>query len=415
MRMRIGPSAPCGTAIASQTPCQAAPTTPAFVYSAARMQERLALFERVRDRSGAQLLYSVKAQPFAGILDLIAPSVVGFSVSSLFEARLAAEVLQASHGQHGSLHLTTPGLRAADIEELGRLCTAISFNSLEQCYRFLPRLDPALAAGIRVNPGLSVVADVRYDPCRPHSKLGVPLESLRTALVEDGALAARITGLHFHTQFGISDATPLRATLRKVATALGGQLDALRWINLGGGFSPRDEADAEALGAVIHAFRERHPLAVWLEPGNAIVGPAGSLVSTVVDRFEREGKAIAVLDTGVQHLPEVFEYQKTPTLREHRPNGAYSCLLVGGTCLAGDVFGEYRFERPLAVGDRVSFENVGAYSLVKASRFNGHDLPALYLRECDGGLRLLKAFGYADFHRQWATAGMALAPAAAED
>ena len=373
------------------------PETPAFVYEESVIRDRLALFDRVRERSGARLLYSVKAMPLAGLLELMAPGVDGFSTSSLFEARLIREAC----GPQPALHLTTPGLREADIAELGGLCTAISFNSLEQCRRWLPRLPAELAMGVRVNPRLPVVGDIRYDPCRPHSKLGVPLDDLARALAEEPALARPLSGLHFHTHYGISEAAPLRHTLATIEASLGAHWQGLRWINIGGGYHPRTADEADALAEVIHRFRERQNLECWLEPGKALVGDAGVLVTTVIDAFSREGQAIAVLDTGVHHLPEVFEYQRPPRVREHDPTGAFPCLLAGSSCLAGDLLGLHRFARPLRVGDRLTLEGVGAYSLVKASRFNGYDWPAVYLREWEGALRRLKTFGYADFRRSW--------------
>jgi len=379
------------------------PETPAFVYDERRILARLGLFQRLCRASGARLLYSIKAQPLTGLLALIRPGVSGFAASSLFEARLAAEALHPGDPGAAALHLTTPGLRAADIAELGRLCTAISFNSLEQCRRFLPGLNPAVAAGIRVNPGLSAADDPRYDPCRPASKLGVPLDELRAALAAEPALAARIDGLHFHTHFDGREPGSLRDTLARIEALLGPRLQALRWINLGGGYNPRDIAQADAFGAAIRAFRERCPLAVWLEPGNAIVGGAGSLATTVVDTFRRDGQAVAVLDTGVHHLPAVFEYQRPPCVREARPDAPHAWLLAGSSCLAGDLFGVHRFAEPLRVGDRLHVTDVGAYALVKASRFNGHDLPSVWLRERAGRLRLLKAHGYAEYRRQWTT------------
>jgi carboxynorspermidine decarboxylase len=124
-------------------------------------------------------------------------------------------------------------------------------------------------------------------------------------------------------------------------------------------------------------------------------------VASVIDRFERDGKAIAVLDSGVHHLPEVFEYQKPPSVAGQRSDGPFEYLLAGCTCLAGDLFGEYRFAAPLAIGDKLVFENVGAYSLIKANRFNGYDLPAIYALGTDGRIKPMKRFGYEDYRRQW--------------
>ena len=131
-------------------------------------------------------------------------------------------------------------------------------------------------------------------------------------------------------------------------------------------------------------------------PGTGIVNSAGYLVAAVVDLFDSDGKSIAVLDTTVNHLPEVLEYQFEPDLLDHADDGPHSYVLAGCSCLAGDVFGEYTFERPLAIGSRVTFANVGAYSLVKAHRFNGIELPTLYVRNTDGELDLQPPFAYND-------------------
>lgn len=376
--------------------------TPAFVYDEARIQESLARFSCVREISGAKVLYAIKAQPHAGLLQIIEPQVAGFSVSSLFEARMAAEVLQGSgRTDHTrALHLTSPGLLGSELAELSQLCSHISFNSLEQCQRLAADAAAAVSLGVRINPRYSVLDDLRYDPCRPHSKLGVPIEQLHAA-VESGMLGDRIDGILFHTHFNSQTTDPLVETLTRIEQAIGSHLRELTWINMGGGHTPPSLAQATVLGEVIRAFRDRYPLDVWLEPGNAIVGGAGTLVASVIDCFERDGQAVAILDTGVHHLPEVFEYQRSPRIREHRPEGAYPMLLAGSSCLAGDLFGEYRFDRPLSVGDRISINQVGAYSLIKASRFNGHNLPSLYLRRTDGSLRLLKSYDYSDYHRQW--------------
>lgn len=375
-------------------------TTPALVFSEATIRHQLDLLSAIRESSGCRILYSIKALPFAGLLDLILPAVDGFSASSLFEARLAAEAFQRG-GKPGPLHITTPGLRQAEIVELAGLCDAISFNSLEQFRRLQPALEGRAAAGIRVNPQLSFLADQRYDPCRPFSKLGVPIGDLTAALESDTGLASQVEGIHFHTLFESRSFEPLRATLANIEAALGRRMDRLRWINLGGGYLLESGQAAEALAGIVRDLRGRRGVDVYFEPGKAVVGPAGTLVASVIDRFERDGKTIAVLDTGVHHLPEVFEYQKSPQVGGHDPEGRFEYLLVGCTCLAGDVFGEYRFDRPLNLGDRVAFENVGAYALVKASRFNGYDLPSIHFQGMDGQTTLVKRFGYEDYRRFW--------------
>jgi carboxynorspermidine decarboxylase len=380
------------------------PETPAFVYDEGRIVDALELLNRVREASGLRILYSVKAFPFAGALRLILPRVDGFSVSSLFEARLASEIAQTSaHSprRKGSLHITTPGLRLSEIEEIATQCDFVSFNSLEQFERLESCVAERASIGLRINPQLSFLTDGRYDPCRPHSKLGVPAEELARALYRTPSLKNRIAGLHFHTSFESRSFAPMKATLDRIESVLGGFMDRLDWINLGGGYLFENGSDLDELADLIAALKRRRDIDIYFEPGKAIVGRAGYLVASVIDGFERDGKTIAVLDTGVNHLPEVFEYQKVPPLAEHRPEGAFEYLLVGSTCLAGDVFGEYRFREPLRVGDRVVFPDVGAYSLIKANRFNGYDLPAIFASDRHGRIKAMKHFGYGDYRNQW--------------
>jgi carboxynorspermidine decarboxylase len=377
--------------------------TPAFIYDEALILQKLALLAQVREDADVRVLYSVKALPCLPLLARMSPHVDGYSVSSLFEARLAAEALAAAGlRKTRRLHITTPGLRAEELPELADLCDAISFNSLEQCQRLAPLAGAGPSLGIRVNPDRSFLADVRYDPCRPRSKLGVPLPDLQAALDRTGRVRIPpLAGLHFHTVFESRSLDPLRDTLAIIEAALGPSLSRLDWLNLGGGYLFDDTGLAAELAAIVGRLRQCYGLEVYIEPGKAIVGEAGTLLARVIDCFEREGMAIAVLDSGVHHLPEVFEYQKPPQVAEHCPEGDFPCLLVGNSCLAGDVFGEYRFESPLKLGDPIRFTGVGAYAMVKASRFNGHDLPALYLQEPGGAVSLMKRYGYEDYHGYW--------------
>lgn len=379
--------------------------TPAFVIDLPRIHQALAALTELRRVSGCRVLFSIKALPLAPLIAQIAPHVDGFSVSSLFEARLAREALDTCppRPRPATLHITTPGFRAEEIEELAALCDFLAFNSLEQLQRLGDLTQGRARLGLRVNPGLSSADDPRYDPCKPQSKLGVPLADLARFVDLKNRLAARISGIHFHTACESREFAPLAANLRVIEAGLDAAfLRNLEWINLGGGYLFESAADLAPLAEWVSELRERYGVAVYFEPGKAIVGPAGSLLTRVIDGFERDGQAIAVLDSGVHHLPEVFEYQRRSLLAEHDPDGAFSYRLVGSTCLAGDEFGVYRFVRPLAIGDVLTIEQVGAYSLIKASRFNGHNLPSIGFRQADGELQLSRQYDYADFRRQWA-------------
>jgi len=366
-------------------------SSPAFVLDAEEMINTLKILNTLRHRCGCKVLYSIKSLPLSSVLEITKPFVDGFSVSSLFEARLAYEILA---GQ-GSIHLTTPGIRPDEWDDLARLLTHISFNSLTQYQRFAPTAPTQTSMGLRVNPKLSFVNDDRFDPCRPHSKLGVDIDDLWQSSCLD-----QVKGLHIHNVFSATDFVPLIKTVEKLRSYFGKDLAKLNWLNLGGGYLFNQIKDHRPFIDLVNKLKKDFDLEVYIEPGKAVVGHAGHLVSTVIDSFVSDGKTVAILDTSVNHNPEVFEYQRQPECHEHDPKGRYSAILAGCTCLAGDVFGEYRFNKPPAIGDKVVFKNVGAYSLIKANRFNGYNLPDIYMVR-DQQVKKLKQYPYQDYRRQW--------------
>ncbi len=373
------------------------PSTPAFVYEESRILAALSVLAQARAVCGLKILYSVKALPLTTVLELIGPRVDGFSVSSLFEARLGAEFLKGA----GTLHLTTPGLRAEELKEIAGLCDFISLNSLEHHRRFCPSIRGLASTGLRINPQLSFLDDPRYDPCRRFSNLGVPLQRLKQILDDRTLDPDSIEGLHFHTAYGSHSFEPLQRTVAHIEKHLGDLLAAARWINLGGGYVFGPHSDLAGLIEVVERLQNRWRLDVYFEPGRGIVGKAGHLVASVLDVFEADGKRVAILDTTVNHHPEVFAYRTRPQLAGESTGGAHAAILAGCTCVSGDVFGEYRFAEPVVPGDRVVFENVGAYSLVKANRFNGYNFPLLYAVDVDRRVRLVKQYDYEDYRRQW--------------
>lgn len=367
------------------------PTSPAFVFDQPRLTTNLEQLYQLKQASGCQVLYSIKSLPLTQLLALIKPYIDGFSVSSLFEAQLAREII----ADQGSVHLATPGIRPDELTALSNVCSHISLNSLSQYQRFQNLLTPDVSLGLRVNPKLSYIDDDRYNPCRLHSKLGIAFEELA-----DTIPLSQLQGLHLHTFHANTDYAALVQTISKLTDYFGRDLAQLEWLNIGGGFLHHDIDNAEPFIDCVSALISRYQLKVYIEPGKAVVGNTGFLIATVIDSFVSDGKTIAVLDTSVNHLPEVFEYQTQPYLYEHAPNGPYQVLLAGSTCLAGDIFGDFRFNQPLAIGDRLTFTAVGAYSLVKAHRFNGFNLPDIYLYS-DIGLNLCKRYSYQNYRELW--------------
>lgn len=369
--------------------------TPAFLIDAGILERTLGKIQRLRALPNVKVLYSIKALPLLALMEAMLPSIDGFSVSSLFELRLAAE-LAATNGH--LLHLTSPGLRLDEGHEIMEKATSVSFNSLEQAERF-KGIPTSASLGFRINPGLSFLDDVRYDPSRPASQLGISLIDFTRAIESDFETAR---GLHFHNMFEGRDLMPLKLTLQHIRQVLGAQFCQLPWVNLGGGYLLNDQRLVEELEPILVGLMEASPsMKILLEPGKGLIGHCGFLITRVLDVFERDGVLIAVLDTGVHHLPEVFEYQKRPQLLGEKTHSSSRALLVGSSCLPGDVFGEYGFERLPCVGDTLVFGSVGAYSMVKASLFNGHNLPKIFRMTKDGVVQMLKGYDYAAFRSRW--------------
>jgi carboxynorspermidine decarboxylase len=244
---------------------------------------------------------------------------------------------------------------------------------------------------------LPLVDDDRYNPCRRYSKLGVPIGRLCKSLRREPGLLDSLRGLHLHTNCDSASYEPLYRTVKHVEERLRAWLPRLRWINLGGGYLLDPPAGFAPLAEAVALLRSRCDLDVFLEPGAALVRRAGVLVAQVIDLFRSGKKTIAVLDTTINHIPEVFEYQFEPDVLGHDADGDYEYLLAGSSCVAGDVLGEYAFGEPLRLGSRVVLTDVGAYTMVKAHMFNGINLPTVYSVTTRGELVLRRRYTYHDF------------------
>lgn len=366
--------------------------TPALVYDQGRLDELGGVARRVRDRSGVRVLYAVKACAFSAVLQALAPSLDGFAVSSLFEARLVHDLYPNS-----PLHLTTPGLRDDEVDELADLCAFVTFNSENQLHRFGPRIQRYSSVGLRVNTGVSTVQDARYDPARWDSKLGIPLGRLPECLA---SAPIPVCGVHFHTNADSEDLNELEPNVQALVESGIGE-SSFDWVNFGGGYLFEYVSSFEPLQRSV-ALAKRH-LAndVYVEPGAGLVRTAGYLVASVIDVFERDCIQVVILDTSVNHLPEVLEFGYLPEVEGSTSDGAYEYLLAGSSCLAGDVFGRYRFQAPLDIGNTVTFTEAGAYAQAKSHRFNGINLPSVWTVESNGRRIAHQEFNYADYLRHW--------------
>ena len=349
--------------------------TPAYVYDLEQLHRDLDVVAGACGKHGCRQLYPLKTNALRPLLQELKPVVDGFSVSSPNEARLA----RAVGGRPGEVHFTSPGLTAPMLGELLPQVDCVYCNSMAQLDALLAASPAPEQVGLRVNPQLSFVDEEAYDPCRRHSKLGLPLDELAVLLARDDARLQQVDSVLMHFTSESTDFGPLLTAVSHLAEHARPLLRHVSRVNVGGGFLFEDRDGFRALGEAVQALKGGFGVQVFMEPGTAVVADCCRLHSTVIDSFHSQGEQVCVLDTTVNHLPEVLEFDYCPQLVEATADGAHACTLAGSSCLAGDIFGRYRFDRPLTVGSTVRFAGCGCYSLVKAHLFNGIHLPRLYV------------------------------------
>jgi carboxynorspermidine decarboxylase len=371
------------------TDLNAAPS-PCYVLEVAKLRTNLELIDRVQKASDCTIILALKGFAMWSSFPIVREYLSGCSASSYNEARLAREHFG------GHVHLYAPAYTDAEFPELIGLSDRISFNSLSQWKRLGDQaLGAGISCGLRVNPRVDEVETALYNPSGEHSRLGIPREELLNGVPQG------IQGLHVHAlcECG-ADAT--ERLIQAVEGRFGHLLPQMKWCNLGGGhLMTRAGYDVEKLIRVLRGFRERHPhLEVVLEPGSAIAWRTGPLVSSVLDIIRRGGIDIAILDTSATaHMPDVLEMPYRPEVRgAEQPGGKPHTYRLGGmTCLAGDIIGDYAFDQPLRIGDRVIFEDMIHYTMVKTTMFNGIAHPAIALQHENGEIEVIRRFGYPDY------------------
>ena len=347
-------------------------------------------------RTGAHILLAQKAFSCYALYPLIGQYLSGATASGLFEARLCHEEMSGKEN-----HVFNPAFREEDMDELLSICDHIIFNSLRQLSLYGARAKAAgCAIGLRINPEKSTQeGHAIYDPCAPGSRMGVTVNELRNGLEEQPELLELLDGLHFHTLCE-QDSNDLEITLDEVILKFGTWLKSMKWINFGGGHHiTREGYDIERLERCIMRMKKDFGLEVYLEPGEAIALNAGYLYTTVLEIQKKEWGNIAILDTSAAcHMPDVIEMPYRPPLSGAGAAGekSFNYRLGGPTCLAGDVIGDYSFDRELKEGDVLRFEDMAIYSMVKNNTFNGIPLPSIWIQDGEE-CRLWKSFSYSDF------------------
>lgn len=363
--------------------------TPCYVIDEGRLVRNLEILKGVQERTGAKILLAQKAFSCYHLYPLIGEYLAGTACSGLFEARLGHEEMGLEN------HVFSAAYRESEIDEIIDCCGHIIFNSFTQLDRYRDRvLAAGKKIGLRVNPEFSTQDGHEiYDPCSPLSRLGITARNFRRDDLRG------VTGLHFHTLCE-QNSDDLERTLDAVEERFGDVLMDMEWVNFGGGHHiTRNDYDIPKLESCIRRMQEKYGLEVYLEPGEAIALNAGYLVTEVLDLTEND-MPIAILDTSAAcHMPDVLEMPYRPPLIGSGEKGekAFSYRLGSQTCLAGDSIGEYSFDAPFKIGDRLVFGDMAIYSMVKNNTFNGMPLPSILLLHRDGSYEVLREFSYDDF------------------
>lgn len=377
-------------------------STPSYVIDEAKLIKNLEILHEVEEKTGAHILLAQKAFSNFAVYPLIGKYISGTTASGIFEARLGYEEMKKEN------HVFAPAYKDEDIEELGKICDHIIFNSIAQLKKHAPKLKAmgsTASLGLRINPECSTQEDhAIYDPCAPGSRLGVTKANLDKALAEDPSFMDYIEGLHFHTLCE-QNSEDLSITVLQFLTDFGGLFYTypnIKWLNMGGGHHiTKENYNLELLYDVIGMVKNTLNVDVYLEPGEAIALNAGYLVTEVMDIVDNDIKVLILDASAACHMPDVLEMPYRPPLRDsgewNDSSKPYEYRLSSMTCLAGDVIGDYSFDHEIKVGDRLVFEDMAIYSMVKNNTFNGIPLPSIYLMKEDGKCELIKKFGYEDF------------------
>jgi len=369
--------------------------TPAFVVDEGLLKENLAVLADVKERTGCKILLALKCFAMFNVFPLLKTVLDGVCASSPHEARLGRE----EFGRE--VHSFAAAYSRQDVVELAQTSDHLVFNSFSQLERFRElALNTAashgneLHLGLRINPEHSEGAVPIYDPCAPGSRLGIRIDQFTRRDLEC------ISGLHWHNLCE-QDADCLQRTIAAVEKSFGPYIPQMEYINFGGGHHiTRFDYNRDLLVSLINQFQNRWGTLVYLEPGEAVALNCGYLVTTILDIVEAD-IPIAIMDSSVPaHMPDVLEMPYRPHIIGSEEAGVrrYTYRIGGVSCLAGDVVGEYSFDRPFTPGDKLVFTDMAIYTMVKTNSFNGIQLPSLLLYRPDKQKMVtIREFGYDDF------------------
>ncbi len=365
--------------------------TPCYVCEEEKLERNLQILDRVQKASGAKVLVALKGFAMWSTFDLVGRYLAGCSASGLHEARLGREEMNKE------VHTYSPAFKDEEIEAIARLSDHLIFNSPGQVTRFIQKAksaNPTLSCGLRINPEFSSAPTDLYNPCAPYSRLGTTLKNFDPTILE------ALDGLHFHALCE-QNVDALEGVLAVFEEKFGIYIPQMKWINFGGGHHiTREDYDVDRLIDVIRDFKTRYAgVEVYLEPGEAVGWQTGPLVASVLD-IVHNGIDIAILDVSAEaHMPDTLAMPYRAEVRGAGKPGEkpHTYRLGGNTCLAGDIMGDYSFDTPLQIGDKIVFEDQIHYTMVKSTTFNGVQHPSIAIWTKQNELKIVRTFGYEDF------------------
>ncbi|MDX1788562.1 MAG: carboxynorspermidine decarboxylase [Psychrobacter sp.] len=394
----------------------AALKTPYYLLDEAAIVANMQIIARLCELSGAKALLALKCFATWGVFDVMEPYLHGTTSSSLNEVRLGYETFGNNNADNNNnvnnqdkkeTHAYSVAYSADEIDEVLSYADKIIFNSISQLNAFKDQAAAKnIPVGLRLNPKTSNSSFIIADPARPFSRLGEHDKDKIAAVLGD------ITGVMIHNNCENDSFEAFSASLADIEDRFGDVLAQLEWVSLGGGIHfIAPDYPLEKLADRLKGFSEKYGVQVYLEPGEASIHGAGSLVTTVLDTMHNE-KNLAVVDASIEaHMLDLLIYRESapiasingefmaiaPVNKDQVDDAIDNTIIYGRSCLAGDIFGEYALPSNLQIGDRIAFGNAAGYTMVKKNWFNGVNMPAIVIRRLDGSIDIQREFDYQDY------------------
>jgi carboxynorspermidine decarboxylase len=366
--------------------------SPCYVMQEELLRKNLSLIKDVKERAGVEIILALKAFAIWKAFPIIREYIPYATASSIHEARLV-------HEEMGSpAHTYSPVYTDPDFPIILKYSSHVTFNSLQQFEHFYPMVKHdgiRVSCGLRINPEFSPVETALYNPCMPGSRLGITSDKPGDNLPEG------VEGLHFHVLCE-SSSYDLEKLLQVVDSKFGHLFGQIKWLNMGGGhLMTREDYDTEHLIKLLQSFKQKYPhLKLILEPGSAFTWQTGFLLTTVVDIVENKGIKTAIIDASFTcHMPDCLEMPYKPAIRNATDAipGKPTYRIGGSSCLSGDYIGDWSFEKPLQIGDKLIFEDMIHYTMVKTTMFNGISHPSIALWTTSDEIVIYRNFTFEDY------------------